>query len=140
MAGLRHGNPCGPEAMKKLILLCLALLVAMPLLGDWRREEERIAYLLDQIGRIEGVVIRNGTIHPPAEAVEHLRMKLKLARNSWFSPPREEWTAEMFIDRLASRSSMSGKPYRIRFSDDREIDSGPWLHDRLRDIEKQEHH
>lgn len=38
-------------------------------------------------------------------------MKLKWVMNSWFAPDREEWTAEMFIEKLAPRSSLSGMPY-----------------------------
>lgn len=115
----------------KALLTPFILLLALPVLGGWDAEQVRITYLLNRIAEVEGEFIRNGTAHQPAEAVDHLRMKLERALDSWFAPPKEEWTAEMFIEKLASKSSISGRPYRIRFYDGREVDAGLWLFKQL---------
>jgi uncharacterized protein DUF5329 len=116
----------------KQILTLLLMLVAMPLFGGWDEEKSRIDYLLQQIRQVDGVFIRNGTAHQPADAVAHLEMKLKRATDSWFAPDREEWTADMFIEKLASKSSLTGTLYRIQFNDGRSVIAGDWLTNRLK--------
>jgi hypothetical protein len=117
--------------MKTPIILFLFLL-AQPLIADWRQEERKIDYLLDQIAKLDGMFVRNGTEHPPEKAVEHLRMKMNRAMNSWFAPKKETWTAELFIQKLASQSLLTGKPYQIKFHDGRTVNSGVWLLKKLK--------
>ncbi len=117
--------------MKIAFLLPALLLAFPPVWGDWKKEEVRINYLLKEISRVEGVFVRNGTEYPPEEAVTHLKMKMERAMDSWFAPDREEWTAEMFIDKLASESSLSGKPYQIKTNDGQVFNSRDWLYDKL---------
>ncbi|MBT4091653.1 MAG: DUF5329 family protein [Deltaproteobacteria bacterium] len=112
--------------MKKGLILFL-IFFALPLMGDWQFEKERIGFLLNQISRVDGVFIRNGVAHTPEKAVAHLELKMKNALNSWFSPDKEKWTAEMFIEKLASKSSLTGNPYLIKFSDGRTVWAGEWL-------------
>ena len=115
-----------------LRLLAFFLIIAIPLRADWIEEEQKIQYLFDQILRIDGVFIRNGSEYPPRKAVEHLTMKMDRAMNSWFAPDKEKWTVEMFIDKLASESSLSGKPYLIRFKDGRIVKTRDWLYELLK--------
>lgn len=103
-------------------------------MADWKQEEQKINFLLDQIARVDGVFVRNGTEHTPKQAVEHLRMKMDRAMNSWFAPKKETWTAELFIQKLASQSSITGKPYQIKFHNGRSVNSGVWLLKKLRDF------
>ncbi len=51
--------------------------------------------------------VRNGDAHNCEEAVSHLRLKLGNTRN------RID-TAEQFIDKVASSSSITGKPYIVK--------------------------
>lgn len=51
--------------------------------------------------------MRNGDEHTCDEAVSHLRLKLGNTRN------RID-TAEQFIDKVASSSSITGKPYIVK--------------------------
>jgi hypothetical protein len=74
------------------------------------------------------VFIRNGSEHTAAEAVAHLRLK-------WSNAGGHVRTAEDFIRYCASKSSMTGIKYRIRFSDGREMDAGDYFHEQLRRIE-----
>lgn len=114
----------------------LLLVVAMPQVlaseTEAGSQQARIDYLLETIAALEGAVfIRNEAEHSPQDAAHHLAQKLARAQSSFFAPPASSWTAEMFIDKLASESSLSGRPYHIRFSDGQLVDSGPWLHQQL---------
>lgn len=76
-------------------------------------ERARIDGLIASIGALEhAVFVRNGSEHTPAEAAEHLRRKLEAAGE-------DVGTADQFVEQLASRSSISGEPYAIRFDDGR---------------------
>ena len=88
-------------------------------------ESDKIEHLIALIETMEGAVfIRNGTEHPPGEAADHLRMKLKAADG------RIE-TASQFIDFIATRSSISGKDYLIRLPTGETVRAGEYLHGEL---------
>ena len=117
--------------MKYLTSILMLIFLPSVLYADWKVEKEKIEYLLDQVARVEGVFIRNGTEYTPEQAVEHLRMKLTNAMNGWFAPKKEKWTAEMFIEKIASKSSLSGKPYQIKFNDGKLVKVAEWLREKL---------
>lgn len=107
----------------------LLLLAALPVLARDAAEDSRIAAVIARVETLEGAkFVRNGTSHGPAEAADHLRAKLKRAGE-------RVKTAEDFIDGIATKSSMSGKPYRIRFKDGTETDAGPWMHRQLKEVD-----
>jgi hypothetical protein len=82
-----------------------------------------IEYLLQYIETSGCSFYRNGTWYDGAQARAHLRTKY-----DYFAERRLIGTAEDFIDKAATKSSISGKPYKIRCTDDVEVESGPWLH------------
>ena len=59
-------------------------------------------------------------------------------RDKWQHGRDQIKTALDFIDKAASRSSVSGKPYLIRFKDGREIESATFLRDQLKKVESGE--
>lgn len=71
-------------------------------------EEAKIEKLLKFIENADVVFIRNGTEYSAGDASKHLRMKREKAGN-------KIQTAKAFIDNIASKSSMSGEPYQIKF-------------------------
>ena len=74
-------------------------------------EEVRIEYLLAVVASLQDAqFIRNGTTYDSKAAVDHLRTKLRAAGS-------RVQTAEDFIRDCASKSSISGQPYEIRFAD-----------------------
>lgn len=85
-----------------------------------------IDYLLSYVETSGCSFYRNGTWYGGSDAKAHLRTKYEymLARNLIGS-------AEDFIAKAATKSSMSGKPYRIRCGTGAEVESGPWLRDVL---------
>ena len=68
--------------------------------------ETEIQYLLAFVAGSNCDFIRNGTSHDSAEAADHLRLKYDRGR-------KYAGSAEQFIDRLASESSWTGKPYTV---------------------------
>ncbi|MGB5625210.1 MAG: DUF5329 domain-containing protein, partial [Woeseiaceae bacterium] len=92
----------------------------LPLSATADTAEVEIDNLLSAIGRSECVFIRNGKRHDAEDAEDHLRMKLRRGK-------RYVTTTETFIQRLASGSSMSKKPYYIECPGQEMTPSGEWL-------------
>jgi hypothetical protein len=75
------------------------------------RAADEIEHLLKYVRQLEGATfIRNGDEHSCQEAESHLRLK-------WSRQTSSITSAERFIDLCATKSSLSGKRYQIRFSD-----------------------
>lgn len=122
-------------------LLAILLVIELPLLYGKTNscqpttEEQKIEKLLIRVGKIQGSFIRNGESHTAEEAEKHLRYKLQEAKNSIFAPDPKEWTAKLFIEKIASKSFLTGTPYLIKTSDGKEIKSSDWLFTELGKIE-----
>lgn len=73
---------------------------------------------------------RNGKWYDAQEARKHLLRKL-----AYIEKRRETLaSAEQFIDVAASKSSLSGKPYRVRCGGGEAVPSRVWLNNALRAI------
>ena len=93
-------------------------------------EAKKIELLLAGIGTMENVVfIRNGKEYSSNKAADHLRLK-------WKKAGRHVKTAEDFIELCGSRSSISGKLYKMRFPDGRIENSAVILKELLKEIER----
>jgi len=86
--------------------------------------EKEIKYLLSSIGKSDCSFIRNGSAHSAEDAESHLAMKYERGK-------RYVSSAETFIDRLASGSSLSRKPYQIDCPESPPVPSAEWLTKRL---------
>jgi hypothetical protein len=73
-----------------------------------------IDYLLDTVAASGCIFIRNGSEHDAVSARGHLNLKRRRGKR-YFS------SADEFIDRLASSSSWSGKPYHIRCGEEEQL-------------------
>ncbi len=74
-------------------------------------EEEKITRLIDYVRNMKDCsFIRNGKAHTPAEAADHLAMKRKKAG-------KKISNARDFIYHIASKSSVTGEVYKVRYSD-----------------------
>jgi len=92
-------------------------------------EAQKIDALINSVGRLkDAVFIRNGSEYDAQAAADHLRRKLDYAG-------KKVQTAEQFIDKLATGSSMSGKPYKIRFADGRTVESAVYFREVLKRLE-----
>lgn len=113
--------------MKRLILTLLLLLPSLALAGEPSlAARQEIAHLINYLNGSGCQFNRNGTWYGASEAANHLNLKysylLKKGRIS---------SAEDFIARAASESSMSSKPYQIKCGANPAIQSGPWLKSEL---------
>jgi len=120
---------------RSIMILAFAGLIisfaATESLSESKTEAERqIELLLARIEILHNVVfIRNGKEYSANKAADHLRLK-------WKKAGRRVKTAEDFIALCGSRSSISGKPYKMRFADGRIENSAVILKELLNEIER----
>jgi len=112
--------------MKLSRFIIVAALLHSPALFAVDPDPE-IDHLLEAIGDSGCVFIRNGTRHDAEKAEEHLRMKYDRGR-------RYATNAENFIERLASKSSMTRKPYMMECPEVEAEPAGDWLMRRLEEF------
>ena len=111
----------------RILFFSMLLVLVMPVTSSATEAHEEIEYLLDAIGSSGCTFIRNGKRHDADDAEDHLRMKYR--RGKRYAP-----TTEKFIERLASASSMSKKPYYIESPGDEAVPTGDWLTAQLEDF------
>lgn len=92
-------------------------------------EKKKIEALIRRVGELkEAKFIRNGSEYDVSTAVRFLRGK-------WKSNDKKVKTARDFVDKVASASGTSGKPYVIRFNDGRQFKSRDFLLTELKKLE-----
>lgn len=92
-------------------------------------EKQKIEALIRQVGELkEAKFIRNGSTYEPSTAVRFLRGK-------WDANKADVKTVRDFIDKVATKSGTSGKPYLMRFHDGKEIPSREFLLAELKKLE-----
>jgi len=115
--------------MKRRVALVALAASRLAAAAPGATEQARIERLLDAVAQLKDAqFVRNGQAPASADAARFLREKLK-------SRGADVATAEQFIERIASVSSTSGKPYLIRFADGRELTSAEFLRTRLKAID-----
>ena len=102
------------------VLLLVASSITRAADADTERE---VAHLIEFVAASGCTFNRNGSQHDSADAAEHLQLKYRRGKR-WVN------TAEQFIDRLASSSSLSKKPYTITCAGT-ETTAASWLHAEL---------
>ncbi len=109
-----------------LFTLLLTAAIALALDAQAKAEiDELITYIQKSGVRF----IRNGSEYSGAEGAQHLRDKLARAGD-------RVKTTEDFIIGIASTSSLSGKPYLVKFPDGRTEPVGDWLRAHLAEMRK----
>lgn len=71
--------------------------------------------------------LRNGSAHSAAEAAKHMQAKYAHFKDKIV-------TADDFIDRCASRSEMTGKPYLVKLGDAAPVEANAFLKKELRAV------
>lgn len=102
-----------------VLLGCCGSVVFAAVAADPARE---IGDLIGALGHSGCEFERNGSWHDAQRAQAHLQRKYEWLRKRDLAGP-----AEQFIDRAASRSSVSGKPYRVRCPGKPVVDSATWF-------------
>jgi hypothetical protein len=85
--------------------------------------EQEVDYLISFVADSGCDFYRNNSLHDSVSAADHLRTKYRNGRR-WVN------SAEQFIDRIATGSSITGRPYRVN-CEGAEMSSGDWLHQAL---------
>ena len=109
----------------------LAIPVAMLALPVWSAEPDattraEIAHLLEYLQASGCQFQRNGSWYPSARAASHLNQKYEYLLKKGLVT-----NAESFIERAASESSASGKPYSVKCGNAAALPSAVWLRDEL---------
>ncbi len=101
--------------MKPLFCLFLLFSLAANSQQQTYTDNQKIDHLITYISKLnDAVFIRNESEHSAKDAAAHLQMKREKAG-------KRIKTVEDFIVKLASKSSMSGEPYMIRFKNGKEF-------------------
>lgn len=115
-----HINLCNAG---KVLTLFLFIGLFSPVQFAVAAEDKEIAFLLSYIAESDCIFIRNGDEHQAKAASEHLEMKYNHVRNRIKS-------AENFIDKIATKSSFSGRPYEVLCNSAR-LPTKIWLEETL---------
>jgi hypothetical protein len=119
-----------PIALRAMLLLTLCLAPLSPARPNAPvTEAQRIEYLIRSIEQLtDAKFIRNGSAYDGKAAAEHLRLK-------WREAGARVKTAQQFIELCGSKSSVSGRPYQIRFADGTLLTSEAFLREKLKELD-----
>ncbi len=109
--------------MRALLLVVSLLMVSVSYAGELPAAARgEIAHLFSYLEASGCDFYRNGSWYGSRDASAHLRRKYEyLVKKGFVS------SAEDFIERGATQSSRSGKPYQVRCSGGKIVESGPWF-------------
>ena len=110
------------SALRNKLIILLISIWSMPAAAG--NTDVEIRHLLEVTGESECTFVRNEKSHTAPEAEAHLRMKYGRGKK-WVS------SAEQFIDRIASKSSWTGKPYFIDCPDTGRRTADDWFSTQL---------
>lgn len=117
IAGMPHASgietSCGkrPTWRSWLIAFALALMLAGRAFAASGVEQRKIDYLIHSVEQLDGAhFIRDGRSYSSGLAIRYVHLQLR-TRGGGIR------TADEFIDRYATRSPRTGRPYLIRFAD-----------------------
>lgn len=107
-----------------LLLIVLASLFGLNTSYAYANKEAEIQHLLNFVENSQCTFIRNGSEHSGADAKAHIVKKY-----NYFKSRIDN--AEEFIEYSATKSTMSGKKYKVK-CDGKEYLTAQWLNDELK--------
>nr|WP_312986241.1 DUF5329 domain-containing protein [Comamonas koreensis] len=119
-------NPWAQALAAAFLLFSLAAGAQTGSSGTNTTTEREIHALFKALQQSGCEFARNGQWYSASEASAHLQRKYSYLQKRALAP-----TAEDFIARAASQSSMSGKPYLVRCPGQPETHSQRWFEDQL---------
>ena len=118
----------------KHIIMSIAFAMSFPAMTaepDTTAKQE-IEHLMAHLASSGCQFNRNGSWYNASRAVSHLNRKYEYLLDRKLAP-----TAEAFIERAASESSASGKPYLVKCPGQPETQSGEWFRSALATFRKE---
>ena len=112
--------------MLRSLLISLLLVATGAQAAVDAKAQQEITQLLDFVEHSACQFIRNGSEYPAAEARAHLQKKLDYLESRDMVS-----SAEDFIERAATKSSMSGQRYQVDCPAGKQ-DASAWLNDELK--------
>jgi len=103
--------------------LAVVALLSIATSSAWAEEQTvtvEVNYLINAVSESGCNFVRNDKEHTASEAVDHLHMKAKRGKRYYD-------TADEFIDRIASKSSWTGKPYMIQCAGKPAVAAADWF-------------
>jgi hypothetical protein len=122
--------------LTKVFVLVSLLLALHFLTGESRADvpeaqKPEVQHLLDYLKNSGCQMERNGSKHDAREAVEHIQKKYDYYKD-------DIKTTEDFIERSASRSSLSGRAYQVLCPGEEARPTADWLKDELERYRKEQ--
>jgi len=108
--------------MKFAILFGTLLLSAQSFAATPEATRTEVSHLMTAVEKSGCKFSRNGSWYSGAEARKHLQKKF-----DYLDKKDVLTTAESFIEKGASTSSMSGKPYEMQCPGTKQVTSAEWL-------------
>jgi len=128
-AGLCHSRVSLEPAFALALLFSLAIPLSSAAQSLPAGEEQKIETLIERVSSLkDAVFIRNESSYSADKAATFLRRKWQANRSAVTS-------ARDFVEKIASFSGTSGRPYLIRFKDGKELQSKDFLLAELRKID-----
>ncbi len=112
--------------MKTLAGIGLMLAANLAFAATPATTRAEVTHLLDAVEKSQCKFNRNGSWYDAKEARAHLEKKF-----TYLDKKDMLTTTESFIERGASTSSMSGKPYQMQCSGAKPVASAAWLTEEL---------
>lgn len=112
-----------------LVIVALAVPAVVASAAPTVKAQREIDGLIAALGDSGCEFERNGSWHDAKAARAHLQKKYDYLRKRGMAD-----TAESFIERGASKSSMSGKPYRVRCPGKAVDTAAHWFEQRLKTL------
>jgi hypothetical protein len=109
-----------PQSSLLLVGAALAAILLFPFASLADTMDEEIDYLLNAVEKSDCTFVRNGKRHSGEDARAHLQSKRRHNAHLFDS-------ADEFIERIASKSSMSGKSYLISCKGQNQQTAAEWF-------------
>jgi hypothetical protein len=111
------------HAIIAIVLLSLICCSVDPASAAEPTEKERIDAAVLRVEKSDLTFIRNGAEHNGKDAADHLRLKLRNAGSA-------VKTFDDFVEKVATKSSISGKPYEVKLKDGTKVELAKWIREK----------